>query len=59
MLRLVPFAAVVALFTRAHDRVLQAGLAQLNDPAPTALRAANRAYQAALDDLTRRAGIAA
>jgi hypothetical protein len=45
--------------TRAHDRILQAGLAQLNDPAPTALRAASRAYQAALDDLTHRAGIAA
>jgi hypothetical protein len=45
--------------TRAHDRVLQAGLAQINDPAPTALRTASRAYQAALDDLTQRAGIAA
>jgi len=45
--------------TRAHDRVLQAGLAQINDPAPTALRTASRAYQAALDDLTHRAGIAA
>jgi len=45
--------------TRAHDRVLQAGLAQLDDPAPTALRTASRAYQAALDDLTQRAGIAA
>ena len=45
--------------TRAHDRVLQPGLAQLNDPAPTALRTASRAYQAALDDLTQRAGIAA
>ena len=45
--------------TRAHDRVLQAGLAQINDPAPTALRTASHAYQAALDDLTHRAGIAA
>src|SRR2546429_554261 len=45
--------------TRAHDRVLQTGLAQLDDPAPTALRTASRAYQAALDDLTQRAGIAA
>ena len=45
--------------TRAHDRVLQTGLAQLNDPAPTALRTASRAYQAALDNLTQRAGIAA
>ena len=34
-------------------------LAQLDDPAPTALRTASRAYQAALDDLTQRAGIAA
>ena len=47
------------LLTRAHGRVLQAGLAQLNDPAPTALRTASRAYRADLDDLTQRAGIAA
>jgi len=45
--------------TRACDRVLQAGLAQLNNPAPTALRTASRAHQAAIDDLTQRAGIAA
>jgi hypothetical protein len=48
--------------TRVHDRLLRTGLAQLTDPsppAPTALRAADRAYQAALDDLTRQAGIAA
>jgi phytoene/squalene synthetase len=41
---------------RAHDRVLQAGLAQLNAPVPTALRTASHAYQVALDDLTQRAG---
>jgi hypothetical protein len=45
--------------TRAHDRILQTGLAQLNDTLPTALRTAHRAYQAAIDDLTHRAGIAA
>jgi hypothetical protein len=45
--------------TRACDRVLQAGLAQLNNPAPTALRTASRAHQAAIDDLTQRPGIAA
>jgi len=48
--------------TRVHDRLLRTGLAQITDPrppAPTALRAADRAYQAALDDLTRQAGIAA
>jgi hypothetical protein len=48
--------------TRVHDRVLRAGLAQITDPsppAPTMLRAADRAYQAALDDLTRQAGLAA
>jgi hypothetical protein len=44
--------------TRTHDRVLQAGLAQLNQPVPTALRAAHRPYQAAIDDITHRAGIA-
>jgi hypothetical protein len=45
--------------TRTHDRVLQAGLAQLNQPVPTALRAAHRPYQAAIDDIAHRAGIAA
>ena len=48
--------------TRLHDRLLRTGLAQLTDPdppAPAALRAADRAYQAAVDDLTRQAGIAA
>jgi hypothetical protein len=45
--------------TRTHDRVLQAGLAHLNAPGPTALRTASRAYQAALDQLTQRAGLAA
>ena len=48
--------------TRVHDRVLRTGLAQITDPsppAPTALRTASRAYQAAIDDLTRQAGIAA
>jgi hypothetical protein len=38
--------------TRAHDRVLQAGLAHLNDPVPSPLRTADRAYQAAIDNLT-------
>ena len=48
--------------TRVHDRVLRTGLAEITDPsppAPTALRAAGRAYQAAIDDLARQAGIAA
>ena len=48
--------------TRLHDRLLRTGLAQLTDPdppAPAALRTADRAYQAAVDDLTRQAGIAA
>ena len=48
--------------TRVHDRLLRTGLAELTDPSPpasTALRAADRAYQAAIDDLTRQAGIAA
>jgi hypothetical protein len=47
---------------RVHDHVLRTGLAEITDPsppAPTALRAADRAYQAALDDLTRHAGLAA
>jgi hypothetical protein len=48
--------------TRIHDRVLRAGLAQLTDPDPpasTALRAADRAYQAVIDDIIRHAGLAA
>ncbi len=48
--------------TRVHDRILRAGLAQITDPSPpahTALRTADRAYQTALDDLTRQAGLAA
>jgi hypothetical protein len=48
--------------TRLHDRVLRTGLAQLTDPDPpasTALRAADRAYQAAIDDIIRYAGLAA
>jgi hypothetical protein len=52
-----------ALFlTRLHDRFLRTGLAELTDPdppAPTPLRAATRAYQTALDDLTRQAALAA
>ena len=50
------------LLTRLHDRLLRTGLAELTDPsppAPTALRAADRAYQAAIDDLARQAGLAA
>ena len=52
-----------ALFiTRAHDHLLRTGLAHLTDPSPPAparLRAAARAYQAAYDDLTRQAHLAA
>jgi hypothetical protein len=49
-----------ALFlTRAHDRLLRGGLAQLEDPTNTRLRTASRAYQAAVDDLVRESGLAA
>ena len=50
------------LFTHAHDHLLRAGLAELTDPSPPApsqLRTAARAYQAAFDDLTRQAHLAA
>jgi hypothetical protein len=50
------------LFTHAHDHLLRAGLAELTDPSPPApsrLRAAARAYQAAFDDLARQAHLAA
>jgi hypothetical protein len=48
--------------TRVHDRLLRTGLAQLTDPSPPAparLRAADRTYQAAIDELIRGAGLAA
>jgi hypothetical protein len=49
-----------ALFlTRAHDRLLRTGLAQLSEPTPGPLRIASRTYQTALDDLTRQSGLAA
>ena len=52
-----------ALFlTRLTQRLLIPGLAELTDPSPPApsrLRAAARAYDTALDDLTRHAGLAA
>ncbi|HUK67275.1 MAG TPA: hypothetical protein VLW50_00715 [Streptosporangiaceae bacterium] len=45
-----------------HDRILRTGIADLTSPGPplpSRLRTADRAYQAAIDDLTRQAGIAA
>jgi hypothetical protein len=39
-----------------HDRILQTGLAELTGPNPAPLRKAATIYQAAIDDLTRRAG---
>jgi hypothetical protein len=50
------------LLTHAHDHLLRTGLAQLTDPDPPAnsrLRAADRAYQAAFDDLAHYAHLAA
>lgn len=47
-----------ALFlTRAHDRLLRTGLAELTQPSP--LRAASRAYKTAIDNLTLESGLAA
>ncbi|MBS4727904.1 hypothetical protein MSM1_05925 [Mycobacterium sp. SM1] len=46
------------LFTRVHDHLLRAGLAQVSDPSPprkSKLHNASRAYQAAIDELTRQA----
>jgi hypothetical protein len=45
--------------TRAHDRLLRTGLAELAEPTPAKLRNAARAYQTAIDDLAHRAGLAA
>ena len=48
------------LLTRVHDRVLPTGLAQLaSDATPNKLRHAATAYQSAIDELTREAGLAA
>lgn len=49
-----------ALFlTRAHDRLLRTGLAELTDPQPRSLQAASRTYQRAIEDLVGRSGLAA
>jgi hypothetical protein len=49
----------LAMFlTRAHDRILRTGLAELHHPAPTQLRKAADTYQTAINDLAHRAGIA-
>ncbi len=52
-----------ALFlTRVNHRLWRTGLAELTDPnppIPSRLRTADRAYQAAIDDLTHQAGLAA
>jgi hypothetical protein len=50
------------LFTHAHDHLLRTGLAEITDPdppAPSRLRAADRAYRSAFDDLARYAHLAA
>jgi hypothetical protein len=50
------------LFTQARDRLLRTGLAQLTDPdppAPSRLRAADRAYLSAFDELAHYAHLAA
>jgi hypothetical protein len=50
--------AQAMFLARAHDRLLLTGLAELTTPAGTSpIRNATRAYQAALDDLTTRAGL--
>ena len=45
----------------AHDHLLRAGLAQVEDPAPTKTKLHNvaRAYQAAFDELAQQARLAA
>jgi hypothetical protein len=50
------------LFTHAHDHLLRTGLAELTDPdppIPSRLRAADRTYQTAFDDLAHYAHLAA
>ena len=49
-----------ALFlTRAHDRLLRTGLAELAEPEPRSLKTASQAYQHALDTLATKSGLAA
>jgi len=46
--------------TRVHNRLIRTGTAHIFDPAPptpTPLRAATRAYDTALDQLTQQAGL--
>jgi hypothetical protein len=50
------------LFTHAHDHLLRTGLAEITDPNPPAqsrLRAADRVYRKAFDELARYAHLAA
>ena len=50
------------LFTHAHDHLLRTGLAEITDPdppAPSRLRAADRAYHKAFDELAHYAHLAA
>ena len=50
------------LITHLQTRILQPGLAQLTDlnpPSTSALRTAARDYERALDNLTKKAGLAA
>ena len=42
--------------TRAHNRLLRSGLAELTGPEAGPLRTASRAYQTALDTLIRESG---
>jgi hypothetical protein len=46
-------------FTRVHDRLLRTGLAQLTDTHPGPLHIASQNYQRAIENLTRKAGLAA
>jgi hypothetical protein len=49
-----------ALFlTRAHDRLLRTGLADLTDPEPGPLQTASRTYQRAIDNLASQSGLPA
>lgn len=49
-----------ALFlTRAHDRLLRTGLAELTEPEPGPLKTASRLYQRAIDNLAAQSGLAA
>jgi hypothetical protein len=52
--------AIDLFLTRTHNRLLRTGIAEIHGPpVPSKLRAATRAYETAIAELNRAAGLAA